>query len=210
MARDPRAFWSEYNGRKQAATVGMAEWTEYFKGLFLAGEGRGVPDPELCDRLFREGAAGQAAFVAGQGLGETITEGEVRRAMRLLRRGKAAGVEGLPPEFVKEAWVEGGGGDRQGMCWCSRWCTCLIGSFRKGTLRGGGLGPSAPYLRKQGQLRWTSIGVLWWDQCWRSSTPWCFSAGWMNGQSDMGYVQKPSSALDVAGGRMMGHLSSTM
>ena len=30
--------------------------------------------------------------------------------MRLLRRGKAAGVEGLPPEFVKEAWVEGGGG----------------------------------------------------------------------------------------------------
>lgn len=110
VARDPRAFWSEYNGRKQAATVGMAEWTEYFKGLFLAGEGRGVPDPELCDRLFREGAAGQAAFVAGQGLGETITEGEVRRAMRLLRRGKAAGVEGLPPEFVKEAWVEGGGG----------------------------------------------------------------------------------------------------
>lgn len=110
LVRDPKTFWAEYKERRAAAGAGLDQWTGYLKGLFATGEARGEPDPELCDRLFREAVGGREAFEAARELNEAITEWEVRRAMRVLRRGKAAGVDGIPPEFIKEAWLPGGGG----------------------------------------------------------------------------------------------------
>jgi sorting nexin-29 len=90
----------------------MDEWSDYFEQLFQAGEEQEAQEPELCDRMFREAAAGDVAYQEAAGLGVNVTEEEVCKAMGMLSRGKSAGVDGITAEFIREAWVLGDGGER--------------------------------------------------------------------------------------------------
>ena len=110
LAHKAKAFWAEFRGRQQAASHLIGEWTEYFKGLFRVAMAQAVPDQALADRLFKRAGGGEVAYQAAGELSGVITEGEVRAALRQLSLGKAAGVDGVPPEFFREAWVQGAGG----------------------------------------------------------------------------------------------------
>ena len=89
-----KTFWEEVNrGRKRRegidGSITEREWTEHFKEQLGVGDGRIVVEVD------GEGA---------QGREEEIEEWEVRKAIRKLKKRKAARPDGIP----NEAWKNGG------------------------------------------------------------------------------------------------------
>lgn len=105
LVRDPRRFWTAYKGQGGAAQVKVEEWTPYFGELLQVQLQEGEVDEELRARLVGRASAGEQAFVAAGVLSRDITEQDVAKAMGALARGKSAGLDGIPAEFLKEAWA---------------------------------------------------------------------------------------------------------
>jgi hypothetical protein len=150
LVRSPRTLWATYRGRQGAAPVNIGDWTRYFEDLFKVRVQEGDMDEGLSARLFGQASAGEQAFVAAGILGRDITELEVAKAMGAMARGKSAGVDGIPTEFLKEAWVGEG----------TEWSHALIGPvtracnqvFRCGYPDRWKVGVVCPVPKKQGAV----------------------------------------------------------
>jgi len=90
--------------------IEMAEWKEHFMRLLGGVKGRVVK-------------GGRERSREGEGNEEEISKEEVRRVVKELKEGKAAGVDGIPSEM----WKHGGGE-------LEEWVT----GFRNKVWKGGG------------------------------------------------------------------------
>jgi hypothetical protein len=110
---DPKQFWRAYRGRQAASFGNSAQWTTHFKQLFAAntaGEYAGGSLRAHCERyraLFPEPS--QHALEQAARLNVPFSEGEVQRALSKLACDKASGVDGIPAEFLQQAFIKVGG-----------------------------------------------------------------------------------------------------
>ena len=116
--REPKRFWKNYQGRKAPGPLDsdLPGWTSYFDTLFK-GQGQGNYTGGSLEAHLKQhehilGPA-QAPEHTGQ-LGNDISVAEVSRALSMLARHKAAGPDGIPAEFLSEAyeWADLGGGQK--------------------------------------------------------------------------------------------------
>ena len=105
--KDARCFWQDYKAkRKVAGPGGMAAWTAYFKNLYNVGSNEyqgGTLAEHTAHFVDLFGAPSAEHTQAGETLNRCITEDEVAYAMSKLQDNKAAGVDGLPGEFLSHA-----------------------------------------------------------------------------------------------------------
>jgi hypothetical protein len=115
---EPKRFWKTFQGKRTGnSAFESEEWTSYYQELYdkvKAGGYEGGSVKNHCAHfpdLFPEASA--EAMEAAAVLNKDITEEEVCKAIASLLNGKAAGVEGMPAEWLKHAVelrrTEGGG-----------------------------------------------------------------------------------------------------
>jgi hypothetical protein len=110
LTDNPRVFWRAFQTQARADNpVSMAQWTTYFKGMFEANTAgvywggsieahclhHGELFPPPTDTA-RQGAAR---------LNRPFSRAEVDAALARLPNNKAAGIDGMPAEFITQAWV---------------------------------------------------------------------------------------------------------
>ena len=107
---NPRAFWRTFRAEPRAdSPITLDQWTTYFKGMFqanLAGDYCGGSVEAHCQQhasLFPE-ATPEARQLAAH-LNLPFTDSEVQAALARLPGNKAAGVDGMPAEFLTGAWA---------------------------------------------------------------------------------------------------------
>jgi hypothetical protein len=107
LYRDPKAFWKAYGGGgKRTALSDVGAWTKYFSDLLELEDG----DPQVhasredISQLFPHPNPALVEEVYGV-LNRPISAGEVHDALECMKRGKAAGVDGIPAEFLRYACV---------------------------------------------------------------------------------------------------------
>jgi hypothetical protein len=112
--QSPRRFWSGYKQGKMSGPYDedVTGWTEYYSTLYQQqGQGQ-YTGGSLGSHL--EAHKGIFESVSGSGragaLEAGITAEEVCRAMGMLANNKSTGPDGLPGEFLSQAWVEVGEG----------------------------------------------------------------------------------------------------
>ena len=109
MYADPKQFWRSYKGRQATSCGNSAQWTTHFRQLFAAntaGEYAGGSLGAHCERyraLFPEPSTNAREQAAR--LNVPFSESEVQRALSKLACDKAAGVDGIPAEFLQQACI---------------------------------------------------------------------------------------------------------
>jgi hypothetical protein len=108
IRREPKRFWRSFGqSSKKGSHFDVNQWSIYFRDLFKtngSGEQSGVVDGEVRDRMFpmpcRE-RVDKAVCLNGD-----FTVAEILGALHSAASGKAPGVDGLPMEFLKYAYIE--------------------------------------------------------------------------------------------------------
>jgi hypothetical protein len=113
LYQNPRSFWRAYRGRPAAHCGNTQQWTEHFKGLFganTAGEYAGGSFDKHCE-TYRDLFPNPTTLSIQQAarLNEPITDSELQLALGKLECDKAAGVDGIPAEFLQQAFVQAEG-----------------------------------------------------------------------------------------------------
>ena len=109
LYHNPKAFWQAYRGKQSTTCGSTQQWTEHFAQLFRSNTAGGYTGGSIhshCEAhsaLFPEPT--QASLAGAAKLNEPFTDGEVQRALAKLMGGKAAGVDGIPAEFLQQAYV---------------------------------------------------------------------------------------------------------
>jgi hypothetical protein len=96
-----------YGGsRKKSGVSDVAEWTSYFSELFDDADAgkREQAAAEDIARLLPQPTEEQVR--AASCLNQQFTVTEIQDALDHMKRGKAAGVDGIPAEFLKFAYYE--------------------------------------------------------------------------------------------------------
>ena len=107
---DPRQFWRTFRGSSSTTLGDAAQWTQFFKRLFQANVAGSYVGGDLAAHcaafpdLFPEPTLD--ALGAASVLNDPFTEAEVHAVMGQLARHKAAGVDGMPAEFLQQAWIQ--------------------------------------------------------------------------------------------------------
>ena len=107
---DPRQFWKAYNGSSSTTLGDEIQWTGFFQRLFqanVAGEYTGGDLEAHCAAfpdLFP--SPNLDALAAASVLNDPFTQAEVHAALAQLACHKAAGVDGMPAEFLQQAYIE--------------------------------------------------------------------------------------------------------
>ena len=102
----PKRFWRRCGqGTQEGGLRDVAGWTQYFEGLFGAPADDATPPTPS----FHPPTA--AAVASAEDLNKPITVEEVQQALEAMRGGKSPGVDGMPVEFYKHAWVPAVGAD---------------------------------------------------------------------------------------------------
>lgn len=111
LYQDPKQFWKHYQTRvRGGGSFTVAQWTEWFEKLLsanTAGDLVGGSVDAHCAAfadLFPQ--ASEEARGAAEALNRDFTVEEVNTAMASLACGKAAGVDGVPAEFLQQAYTE--------------------------------------------------------------------------------------------------------
>jgi hypothetical protein len=107
--KEPRRFWSSYKDTLKGCSISdVGEWSAYFKALYTGGNAtHPYHSDELNEHLanfahaFMEGS--EEAKLAAQVLNSPFTEQEVQSALDKMSDGKAAGIDGVPAEFLTHA-----------------------------------------------------------------------------------------------------------
>ena len=123
---DPRQFWKRFqSGGAQSSGFSAQEWTDWFEQLLSANTAGSYEGGSLdmhCQAypdLFPDPSP--EALQAAARLNDHFTVGELSAAMSKLANHKAAGVDGMPAEFLTQAatYVPTGVGAKtsRGSCW---------------------------------------------------------------------------------------------
>lgn len=104
----PKRFWRSFQGSRQAGPLDsdVPGWSAHFDALFQ-GQGAGQYEGGSFEAHLQHHAHlfdGPASASAAALLGGDISAAEVARALGMLARHKAAGPDGLPAEFLSEAF----------------------------------------------------------------------------------------------------------
>ena len=93
--RTPRQFWQSFRGRgHKAALTNVEDWADYFEDLYRAED-----DQPITACMY--GAPSPTVVEQADTLNLHISEGEVEAVLKTLQSHKAAGVDGIPPDFYK-------------------------------------------------------------------------------------------------------------
>lgn len=118
--KEPKKFWKGYKGvNKQVAEFSVSDWSEYFSELYtaLGVQGHlhgGSVSPHIDfhnDEAAQKGTplpfpdATAEQVTAAEHLNDTITADEVIAACAKMQADKAAGVDGIPAEFLVNDFV---------------------------------------------------------------------------------------------------------
>ena len=107
---NPRAFWKTFKSEARAdAPISTTQWTDYFRKMFqanTAGDYVGGSIETHCThhQTFFPKPSPRAKALAAC-LNTPFTNAEVQVALAKLPNHKAAGVDGMPAEFLTQAWV---------------------------------------------------------------------------------------------------------
>ena len=107
---NPRQFWKAFNGSSSTTLGDASQWTGFFQRLFqanIAGEYAGGDLDAHCAAfpdLFPSPTLD--ALAAATVLNDPFTLAEVHTAMGQLACHKAAGVDGMPAEFLQQAYIQ--------------------------------------------------------------------------------------------------------
>ena len=105
-AHDSQKFWGTIKSisRKSSVkpSIGIDEWRSHFSKVFRSDEGLDVSDDVLSDVDLVNGD-GYTTDAFDHALDSDITSSEVQRAIKSLKNNKAAGPDGIPGEFYKNA-----------------------------------------------------------------------------------------------------------
>jgi hypothetical protein len=118
LYENPKSFWKVYNDRSPVVCGTVDQWTDFFQRLFqgnVAGEYVGGNLEQHCaafHNLFPQPSDESRA--AASMLNVPFSEVEIQVALGQLACHKASGVDGIPAEFLQQAYVEGqaGGSNR--------------------------------------------------------------------------------------------------
>lgn len=110
MTRDTKSFWKKFRkGRPVASQFSAKEWTKYFDDLFNGDKCEVAPEDFVkhCDNfddLFGSPSADHVkeADVLNQMFGEE----EIVAALKAMKLDKAVGMDGIPVEFIRQAFHE--------------------------------------------------------------------------------------------------------
>ena len=110
MTRDVKSFWRRFrSGRKAENQHSVEQWTGYFDELFNKDK-LTWNDDEFQDHClkYREifGVPEEGHLLTGAALNSPIQDNEVEVALRAMGLGKAAGADGIPVEFFRQAYHE--------------------------------------------------------------------------------------------------------
>ena len=100
----PREFWKLFANRSPQgpAVVSPLEWAAYFEGLLnAAAAGHQLPDGSEVCRYFYLSSKAEQSGVPEEALEAPLSCEEVSEALKTLKNGKAAGVDGMPVEVYK-------------------------------------------------------------------------------------------------------------
>ena len=109
---NPRQFWRAFRGSAGTTIGDAAQWTVFFKRLFQANVAGAYAGGDLAAHcasfpdLFPDPSLD--ALAAASVLNDPFTDAEVHTALGLLACHKAAGGDGMPAEFLQQAYTEHG------------------------------------------------------------------------------------------------------
>jgi hypothetical protein len=106
--KEPRRFWSSFkDGLKGCTITDVHAWSACFKSLYAGDATQHYHHGNLHDHLAKFACAfpdgSEAAALAAEELNTPFTDDEVRCALKKMADGKAAGIDGLPAEFLTHA-----------------------------------------------------------------------------------------------------------
>lgn len=111
MLHNPRRFWRQYKGtRGGTGAFSTAAWSDHFRAIFQPDRRHWDSTEELENHcraypsVFGTPSAtqiGSAAWLNGE-----VTKAEVADALRAIDLGKARGPDGVPAEFIRQAYHE--------------------------------------------------------------------------------------------------------
>lgn len=115
----PKRFWKAYGkSSKLSSAFGLEQWSEYFKKLFEASPNKETGDAtDEAVWALNFPLPSEHDLLNAAALNTDFTECEIVSALDKVANGKAAGVDGIPMEFLKHAVIvtpgEGGANTRQ-------------------------------------------------------------------------------------------------
>jgi len=111
MTRDTKSFWRKFRkGRPVANRFTASEWTNYFDTLFNSEKQDWKSAEEFlqhCDKyneLF--GSPSVEHVDVASALNEPFSESEIIAALKAMKLDKAMGADGIPVEFIRQAYFE--------------------------------------------------------------------------------------------------------
>lgn len=109
LYHEPKSFWRTYGGHKKASGLSdVAELTRQFATLYKA-DGNTCGTSAECaastDNMLLFPTPDAQQIQAAKYLNQEITAAEVHECLRCLKRGKAAGGDGIPAEFLRYACI---------------------------------------------------------------------------------------------------------
>lgn len=112
MHADPKVFWRAYGGTRRASPLmDVDEWSTYFSELYSAKERVGSGSTADQDLIFHAAEAGRV--VLNDSLSKSFTRAEIEYVLsKFVARGKSAGLDGIPGEFLRYAYLTGPDGSK--------------------------------------------------------------------------------------------------
>jgi len=117
LRKEPKLFWKWYGGigADKAKEFGLKRWTSYFKDLLhIEGDGGGRADLHCDAHQSFFGQPTQEDVNAASELNQPFQPDEIVAAIKSLGNNKAPGYDGIPGEFLKNAFWEEVGQDGLG------------------------------------------------------------------------------------------------
>jgi hypothetical protein len=126
---DSKQFWNAYGGSKRKSPLtDIDAWTKYFTELFAATNHEMGGNADDVRRLFPDADAARTDLAAW--LNSEFTEDEITVVMEQdIKRGKSPGVDGLPAEYFRYAYVNMP--DRTRLYMLSKPLTCIFNRVLK-------------------------------------------------------------------------------
>jgi hypothetical protein len=170
----------------------VGEWSAYFKALYTGGDAtHPYHSDELNEHLanfahaFMEGS--EEAKLAAQVLNSPFTEQEVQSALDKMSDGKAAGIDGVPAEFLTHACLSEQGAPNVLATYLTRMFNLVMQGEYPSRWATNAL---CPFPNLKGTLNsWTTTEVLQLVMLWPSATPCCCCYAWMHGLRTMVHVR---------------------
>jgi hypothetical protein len=111
MTRDTKSFWKQFRkGRPAASQFSAHEWTRYFDDLFNGEKCDWRSDEDFQKHCAKFGdlfgsPSEDHVNLAGV-LNQMFDDGEIVAALKAMKLDKAVGIDGIPVEFIRQAYHE--------------------------------------------------------------------------------------------------------